>query len=137
MAERELTARQERAVERLLEAEGLTGGLNDVQAEALLRWAADQAVVAAAPDRSDAETAAFIQAIGTAIRRVAREYAAEDDPQRLVARATQLLAPALSAAQPFALPAVPASGQTSVPQAAPHIADLARRRISLTSYCVG
>ncbi|PDW00520.1 hypothetical protein [Candidatus Chloroploca asiatica] len=87
-----LTPRQEMAAERLMEDEGLTGDLLDVQAAPLIRWATEAAVKVAVPEASEEEEEAGLRAIAQAVRQVARSAGAEGDPDRLVALAEAALA---------------------------------------------
>jgi hypothetical protein len=96
----DLSERQRRAAEELLEDEGLTGDLTDEQARPLLDWASAEAARAAKdPSRSDEDLSADVARIRRAVREAARD--AEAAPAELVARAAALAAPPA----PKALPA--------------------------------
>jgi hypothetical protein len=136
MVDHILTPRQQRAIESVLEDESLTADLKDDQAAVLIRWAGEQARVAAAPDYSDVEMAEAVRSIRVTVRRVAREAGEGTDPQQLIAAAAALLAsqaPSLVAAKlhPDAtITRPPAVDRPAAP------VQLIRRRISLTSYRV-
>lgn len=159
MDEAGLTRRQERAAERMLEDEGLTGGLSDEPARALIAWAQQAALGAAAPpERTDEQVAALLQAI----RRAARQAAATSpgDPLLLAAaadRALAELAPELrGGAGDTMFPSTDAGRRATEdpgvrtqnlepitdPAAVPSFdraggrAPLAARRVALTTYCV-
>ncbi len=96
-----LTPRQQRAAEYILEDEGLTGDLEDSQAQQLVNWAGDAAVRAAAPRQSDAQAEALVAAVRQAARRAARQAA--EQGQNVVALAEAALAefaPTVPGAQP-------------------------------------
>jgi hypothetical protein len=96
----DLSERQRRAAEAILEDEGLTGDLTDEQARPLLDWASAEAARAAgSASRSDAELSADVARIRRAVREAARDV--EAAPAQLVARAAALAAPPA----PKALPA--------------------------------
>lgn len=85
--------RQQRAVERIVEDEGLTGDLTDDQARPLIDWASARvAQVAGDPAQSDADVAAWVTAVRQAVLHVASTASDEYDPQRLLALAEQALA---------------------------------------------
>lgn len=87
-----LAERQQRAIERILEDEGLTSDLSDDQARPLIAWARYQAsLVAADPAYSDEEVTAALRAIRKAVIHVPSRAPNEHDPTRLVALAQQLL----------------------------------------------
>lgn len=92
-----LTSRQQRAAERILEDEGLTGELSDGLAEYLIHWASDLAIHAAAPQYTDAQADAYIAAIRQAARRAARQAATGQDLIALAQAALTDLAPELQA----------------------------------------
>ena len=91
--------RQQRMAERILEDERLRGDLEDDAATALIGWASERAVAAAAdPTHTDAAVEAQVQAIRQAVRAAA--LSGETAPQRLIALAAARLAPSPAAAAP-------------------------------------
>lgn len=92
MNERMTSERQQRASERILEDEGLTGDLTDHQARPLIEWASSLATALAAdPALSDAAVDAAVGAIRRAVLQVASAAPDEHDPERLVALARAAL----------------------------------------------
>jgi len=89
--------RQQRMAERILEDERLRGDLEDDAATALIGWASERAVAAAAdPTHTDAAVEAQVQAIRQAVRAAA--LSGETAPQQLIALAAARLAPDSAAA---------------------------------------
>jgi hypothetical protein len=95
-----LTPRQQRAAERILEDEGLTGGLVDEPASHLVRWASEAAVRAAATTFSDEQVNAALAAIRQAARQAARQAGADQDVVGLAQAALEQASPQLGAAPP-------------------------------------
>jgi hypothetical protein len=88
----ELTERQQRAAERILEDERLTRDLTDDQARPLVEWASTQAALVAADTTcSETELDDRIAAIRRAVVHVGRTAAGEHDAARLVALAQESL----------------------------------------------
>lgn len=83
-----LSERQQRAAERILEDEGLTGDLTDTQARPLIVWASQRAAaVAVDPARSDEDVSQTVTAIRRAVLRTASAAAAEQTAEELIALA--------------------------------------------------
>jgi hypothetical protein len=88
--------RQQRAAERILEDEGLTGDLTDQQARPLIEWASAKAAsIAADPARSDAEVHDAVSAVRRAVLGVAAAASPEHEATRLIALAEQHVAESL------------------------------------------
>lgn len=103
-----MNERQQRAAERILEDEGLTGTLTDAQARPLIDWASAQAArVAADPTRSDAEVDAALGALRQALLRVSSTAADAQDAERLVALAQQAFAQLVPDSAPAEHPVAP------------------------------
>lgn len=88
-----LTPRQQRAAERILEDEGLAGSLSDEPASRLVGWASEEAIRAATDTASEGEMEARLADIRRAARQAARQASSGHD---IVAIAQALLGQAAS-----------------------------------------
>jgi TorA maturation chaperone TorD len=92
MPEQHLTARQQRAIEYLMDNEGLTDNLTDDQAAPLLTWATAEAAAATAPGQPDEAADQALQAIRRAVLHAATQASGSHDADSLVLLAQQALA---------------------------------------------